>query len=66
MFGHHLQFHLVPTAHPAAPRERVPIERGDAERIFRRATAEAALLRARLCEHEGHGGCDGAVAAEAA
>jgi hypothetical protein len=66
MYGHHLQFHLVPTGHPGEGREHAPNGVGNPEKIFRRATAEAVLLRARLREHERHRGCDRPLCQEAA
>jgi hypothetical protein len=66
MFGHHLQFHLVPPGHPGASRGRAPNEHPGAENPFRRAADEAVLLRARLREHESQGGCEGSLLSEAA
>jgi len=66
MYGHHLQFHLVPTGHPGDGRERAPTGLGNPEEIFRSASAEAVLLRSRLREHERHPGCEGSLCQEAA
>lgn len=65
MHEYHLPYHLVPPGHPGAGR---PAERDDEStaKTFRRAAAEAAVLRARLCPQETQGGCEGAMAPEAA
>ncbi len=65
MHEHHLQLNVVPPGHPGATRE-VGRRLHRTENPFRRAAAEAALLRTRLCEHEKRGDCDGALAQEAA
>jgi hypothetical protein len=65
MHEYHLPYHLVPPGHPGAGR---PPRRGHESSVktFRRAAAEAAVLRARLHQHQKDCGCGAAVAGEAA
>jgi hypothetical protein len=65
MHEYHLPYHLVPPGHPGETR---PAGRDDESpaKTFRRAAAEAAVLRARLCQQETQSGCEGPMAQEAA
>ena len=64
MHENYLLFNQVPPGHPGQSRS-VELRKAETN-AFRRAAAEAELLRARLCCSQRRCGCDGGLASEAA
>ena len=65
MHENYLLFNQVPPGHPGQSSTVGPRESAESD-AFRRAAAEAELLRARLCCAQRQCGCEGGLASEAA